>query len=119
MSASDSQTVGGGQSVQDDGAPPLSVFINYRRRDAGETGRLYDRIMQRFGTENVFMDVESMSTGEVWPEKLKLRSASCTAFIAVVGPSWLNILKEREQAKRVDPTEDQVELEIASALRER
>jgi SIR2-like domain/TIR domain len=119
MNARDSQTVDARHSAEGEGAVPLNVFINYRHSDAGETGRLYDRLKQRFGAENVFMDVESMGPGHVWPEEIRSRSTSCTAFISVIGPNWLAIVKERERAKRADPKEDQVELEIVSALREK
>jgi hypothetical protein len=119
MNASDSRTVDAQQSAEGQRVPPLNVFINYRRSDAGETGRLYDRLKRRFGAENVFMDVESMRAGDVWPKQIRERSTSCTAFIAVIGPSWLDIVQERERAKRVDPKEDQVELEITTALKEK
>ncbi len=118
MDASDSQTGDEQQPAQATAAAPLSVFINYRRSDTGEVGRLCDRLKARFGAENVFMDVENLEPGQVWPKELRARSSSCAAFLAVIGPKWLDIVQEREH-KKVDPKEDQVELEIVSALREK
>jgi hypothetical protein len=35
------------------------IFISYRRDDSGGwAGRLYDRISQHFGRDNVFMDID-------------------------------------------------------------
>ena len=118
MDASEGQTDDEQRSAQAEQAAPLSVFINYRRSDTGEVGRLYDRLKQRFGAKNVFMDVEDLEPGQIWPNELKARISTCDAFLAVIGPKWLDIVHEREH-KKVDPNEDQVEMEIVSALREK
>jgi hypothetical protein len=40
------------------------IFISYRRDDsAGHTGRLYDRLEDHFGKEDVFMDVDTIKPG--------------------------------------------------------
>ena len=43
---------------------PGSIFICYRREDSGDvTGRIYDRLVDHFGPESVFMDVEAIRLG--------------------------------------------------------
>jgi hypothetical protein len=40
------------------------IFISYRRSDsAGAAGRIYDRLVQRFGKSAVFKDVDSIPLG--------------------------------------------------------
>src|SRR3954466_6304267 len=46
------------------GADSGSVFLSYRREDTRHlAGRLYDRLAQRFGHEQTFMDVDSIEPG--------------------------------------------------------
>ena len=41
------------------------IFISYRRGDsAGHTGRLYDRLADHFGQDQVFMDVDTIRPGQ-------------------------------------------------------
>ena len=41
-----------------------AIFIRYRRSDsAGQAGRLYDKLSERFGDDNVFMDVDTIDLG--------------------------------------------------------
>jgi len=45
------------------------VFISYRRQESsGLAGRLYDRLADRFGEDQVFMDVDSIfdKTARIW-----------------------------------------------------
>ena len=38
-----------------------SIFLSYRRADTRHlSGRLYDRLVDRFGRARIFMDVDSM-----------------------------------------------------------
>jgi hypothetical protein len=40
------------------------IFISYRREDtAANAGRLYDRLSDRFGEDQVFMDIDSIPIG--------------------------------------------------------
>jgi hypothetical protein len=40
------------------------VFISYRRQESsGLAGRLYDRLADRFGDDQVFMDVDTIALG--------------------------------------------------------
>ena len=41
-----------------------NIFISYRRDDSGPTaGRLYDRLAEKFGEANIFIDVDNMPAG--------------------------------------------------------
>jgi hypothetical protein len=40
------------------------IFISYRRDDsAGVTGRIYDRLVYRYGRKGIFKDVDSIPPG--------------------------------------------------------
>ena len=45
-------------------APAPRVFVSYRREDTSHlAGRLSDRLAERLGSDNVFMDVDSIDPG--------------------------------------------------------
>jgi hypothetical protein len=99
-------------------ADPFKVFISYRREDSAADARLvYERLIQRFGRENVFLDVVALEPGTKWLETIKAQGSTCGAFLAMIGPRWHSILRERAEAQFGSPAEDVVKLEIELALR--
>lgn len=91
------------------------IFISYRREDsAGYAGRLYDRLSQRFGNDQVFMDL-TIEPGVDFVERIDEGVSSCSVLIALIGDEWLTA--ELEGAgRRLDDPSDFVRLEISSAL---
>jgi hypothetical protein len=104
---------------QSDAAPQqVRVFINYRHDDIwGEARLLYDRLANRFGTENVFLDGRNLQPGMNWLDEIKAHRASCDVLLSLIGPRWTSILRAREQAAYRGAAEDYVRLEIEYALR--
>jgi SIR2-like domain/TIR domain len=96
----------------------VRVFISYRHADTwGAAELLYDRLANRFGRENVFLDTHGLQPGMEWLKEIKSHRDSCRVFLALIGPRWLSIMKTRDQAAIVDPAEDYVRWEIRYALR--
>ena len=94
---------------------PTKIFISYRRDDSSaNAGRLYDRLADAFGAENIFMDVDSISFGLDFAEAIGRAVASCDVLLAIIGPEWLTI-SERGR-RRLDDPDDFVRLEIEAAL---
>jgi tetratricopeptide (TPR) repeat protein len=92
------------------------IFINYRRDDSiGTAGRLHDRLVQAFGRDKLFMDVDHIPAGEDFVGYLNAQVASCDLFLALIGPDWLNAMDESGR-RRLDNPEDFVTIEIAAAL---
>lgn len=92
------------------------ILINYRREDSlGSTGRLYDRFIEHFSREQVFMDVDAIEPGVDFIEVIEQAVASCEVFIAVIGPHWISVTDKKGQ-RRLENPEDFVRLEIVSAL---
>src|SRR3954454_3717472 len=95
--------------------PMPLIFISYRRTDAaGHAGRLYDRLVDRFGQASVFKDLDSMEPGADFVEVIQETVARCDALIAVIGRDWT--AAEQGGSRRLDDPEDWVRLEIANAL---
>ena len=93
------------------------VFISYRREDSsGWAGRLYDRLSQRFGGDNVFMDIDTIEPGLDFVEVIQRAVGSCDVLIALIGRQWPTVSDATGQ-RRLDNPEDFVRLEIAAALR--
>jgi hypothetical protein len=60
------------------------VFVSYRRADTPHVaGRLFDRLEARFGTGNVFMDVDSIEPGLDFAEAI----GACDVLLALIGPT--------------------------------
>ena len=92
------------------------VFLNYRRDDSrGHAGRLYDRLSQHFGHDNVFIDVGTIALGLDFVEVIQNAVGSCDVLLAVIGQRWLTST-DAQGHRRLDSPEDFVRLEILTAL---
>jgi hypothetical protein len=95
---------------------PRSIFISYRRDDAGgEAGRLFDDLTRAFGADTVFMDVAGIQPGTDFRKAIDANVASAGVLLAIVGPTWLTIA-DANGSRRLEDPNDFVRLEIASAL---
>lgn len=92
------------------------IFINYRRGDdAGNTGRLFDRLQDAFDPEQLFLDVDNIAPGQDFVRVLGERVAECDIVLTVIGKGWLE-MRNASGLRRLDDPEDFVRIEIASAL---
>lgn len=93
-----------------------SIFINYRRSDAGgHAGRLWDRLLMRFNREQIFYDLGTIESGTSFPKEIQNALDSARVFLAVIGPDWFS----PENRKRLHDEKDFVRREIAFALKRR
>ncbi len=91
------------------------VFICYRREDTADVvGRVYDRLVEKFGVANVFKDVDSAPLGRDFRESADKSISSCHAFLAFIGRDWL--AESSDGSRRIDDPTDFVRIEIAAAL---
>ena len=93
------------------------VFISYRREDSGGfAGRIYDRLADRLGHDNVFFDVDAIPPGRDFVDVLSDRVGKCDALIAVIGKHWVSGA-EGDNRRRLEDPNDFVRIEIEAALR--
>src|SRR5262249_24719556 len=93
------------------------IFISYRRDDASFlAGRLYDRLLEHFPQNLVFMDLDLVAHGEELVKAIEKAIESSVVLIALVGKRWLISCGEGG-GRRIDNPEDFVRIEIATALK--
>jgi len=95
-------------------ASPDSIFICYRREDSADvTGRIYDRLVDHFGPEPVFMDVDSKAVGLDFRSEIDKKIQHSKIVIVVIGDQWLASVDGK---RRIDDENDRVRIEIEAAL---
>jgi hypothetical protein len=94
----------------------IKVFLSYRRDDSrDQAGRLYDHLVEQFGVEFVFKDVNSIPLGADFREVLTERVAGCDVFLALIGDGWLSVAGP-SGTRRLDDPGDFVRIEVEAAL---
>src|SRR5688572_978191 len=94
-----------------------AIFLSYRRDDTeGQAGRLYDDLVEVFGTDAVFMDVAGIEAGRDFRKAIDQHVSSCGVLLAFIGTDWLTA-RDPSGQRRLDDPNDFVRLEIASALK--
>ena len=97
----------------------MKVFINYRRDDTDDlAGRLYDRLLNEFGSENLFKDVDSIRPGQNWKMVLEQSVANCDVVLALIGKQWIGCVDDKGN-QRLSNENDWVRYELEAANRNR
>lgn len=92
------------------------IFISYRRDDARVIAdRLYQRLLRRFGEQQVFLDSYSIDLGLDFPTVLERKLARCNVTLVIIGERWLNC-EDSGRNRRIDDPGDYVRFEVATAL---
>lgn len=92
------------------------AFISYRRSDSSDiVGRIYDSLIEDFGEEPIFKDVDDIPLGVDFKEFLDQKVSECTVLLAVIGDRWVNAADAAGKQRLNDPN-DFVRIEIESAL---
>jgi hypothetical protein len=92
------------------------IFMSYRRSDSADiVGRIYDRLVQEFGRNAIFKDVDSIPLGIDFKGYLDKTVSDCSVLLAVIGDHWLDAIDDSGKKRLEDPG-DFVRIEIESAL---
>lgn len=92
------------------------IFISYRRADSPDiVGRIYDRLVQEFGRNTIFKDVDSIPLGIDFKGYLHQTLSECNVLLAVIGDRWIDAVDDSGNKRLEDPN-DFVRIEIESAL---
>jgi effector-binding domain-containing protein len=93
------------------------VAISYRRLDSTAiTGRIFDRLLSRYGKDSVFMDIDNIPPGADFRSHITQVLHRCDVLLAIVGHRWLDVRKKGHTTIR-DET-DWIRIEVEAALRE-
>src|SRR5215813_4338981 len=92
------------------------AFLSYRRDDTGALAQgLYLQLKARFGSGQLYMDVNSIPSGSQWPTRIQAALRRASVVLALIGPKWLKV-SDRYGRRRLDAEQDWVRLELATAL---
>jgi TIR domain len=93
------------------------IIVSYRRSDSAATaGRIFDRLVDRYGDASVFMDIDRIPFGIDFRHHIQDALRDADILLAVVGPGWLG--KKADGPSRIQDEADPVRVEIEAALRQ-
>ena len=92
------------------------IFISYRRDDSsGHAGRLFDKLSESFGADQIFMDIDTIDPGLDFIEVIDRALASSKVVIALIGRRWTTAT-DAAGRRRLDSEQDFVRMEVARSL---
>jgi len=101
------------------GLSAKTVFLCYRREDTQDAaGRLHDRLVDAYGEERVFIDIDSVPLGIDFVEHVAEQIGKCSAVIVMIGKQW-HTIKDKKRRRRLDNEDDLVRAEIRAALQQK
>jgi hypothetical protein len=102
--------------ARDRGSRALRIFVSYRRDDAAAyAGRLYDALVDRFGPENVFIDIDTIELGSDFRDAIDSAISSYDVALALIGRTWTSAT-DAEGRRRLDDPDDVLRLELERTL---
>src|ERR1043166_8632027 len=91
------------------------IVISYRRTEPDGSGRIYDRLKDRYGANSVFRDIDKIPFGIDFRKAIDEALGNADVLVAVVGPKWKAF--GEDGAARIHHENDLVRIEIETALR--
>jgi len=93
-----------------------NIFISYRREDtSGDAGHLASDLCDRFGRDNVFIDIDAISGGADFEQRIQHALDRSRVTFVLIGDRWLTVTTQ-DGTRRLDGEHDYVRREIAAAL---
>jgi len=93
------------------------IIVSYRRSDsAAITGRIFDRLVDRYGEQSVFMDIDAIPYGTDFRHHIQNALHDADILLAVIGPAWLG--KTPDGRSRIHDEADPVRVEVEAALKQ-
>jgi hypothetical protein len=91
------------------------VAISYRRADTAMiAGRIYDRLVARYGDDAVFIDFDKIPFGTDFRSHIRETLLGTHVLIALIGAEWLGA--GADGTVRMNSADDPVRVEIETAL---
>ena len=94
------------------------IFISYRREDtSGHVLALVPPLRERFGSERIFKDTDSIAPGQDFVKVIESQLQSCSVLLAIIGKDWVGVQDPKLKARRLDNPTDYLRVEVATALK--
>jgi hypothetical protein len=91
------------------------IAISYRRSDSRAiVGRIFDRLAERYGSEEIFLDIDAIPYGRNFRDHIDSILKRSAVLIVVVGQHWTGA--RADGASRIFDQEDPVRIELQTAL---
>jgi len=92
------------------------IFISYRRDDSADAAdRICDWLRRRYGKQNVFLDVDTIRSGNDFTQSIKEYLYRSDVLLAIIGRHWAEA-RDPSGQRRIDQENDYVRQEIRTAL---
>jgi pterin-4a-carbinolamine dehydratase len=92
------------------------AFFSHRQVDTGMTAQaLYHSLRERFGTGQLFMDLNSIDAGTEYRQRILSQLEEATVVVALIGSRWLTAADE-DGRRRIDHPDDLLRHELAHTL---
>jgi WD40 repeat protein len=89
------------------------IAISYRRSDSeAMTGRIFDRLIARYGKDAIFRDIDDIPLGIDFRQHINEILLKTNILLAIIGPEWLG-----QRGKRIQEEADPVRVEVETAMR--
>jgi uncharacterized protein YecT (DUF1311 family) len=92
------------------------IAISYRRSDSEDiTGRIFDRLVQQFGKQTVFRDIDNIRPGIDFRTQIAEALRTTDVLLVMIGPRWFGGATGGQ--RRIDDEADPVRIEVETALK--
>jgi hypothetical protein len=92
------------------------IFISYRRGNENFFARLlYDNLRSHFGSDQVFVDVNSIELGVDFAEVVDQQLSQCSVMLVIIGKGWPSVVGIDGRPRLEDPN-DFVRIEVEKGL---
>jgi hypothetical protein len=92
------------------------IFLSYRRADSATiSGRIYDRLVAKFGARNIFKDVDNIPPGVDFADYTRSILRQSDVALVIIGRQWLDGPGTEVPGRPGGPS-DWVRFEVESAL---
>ena len=92
-----------------------AIAISYRREDTLDiAGRIYDRLIDHYGREAVYRDIDKRMPGFDFRDNIKEHIARCHIMLVIIGANWRG--PQSDGTFRIDDEKDFVREEVQAGL---
>jgi len=93
------------------------IFISYRRDDSVQmTERIYEKLIEEYGSKSIFKDVDSIPAGVDFRKVLEEEVQKCDIVLVIIGKKWLTVTNEDGELRLFDKN-DFVRIEVDIGLK--